>query len=246
MASVPPDRPDAERDRLMLQLTAEVRRAVRDRTPPPSDALRAKLAAMAPAPQVRWRLAPVFAWVSAAAAGLLIAFALGRFAAPTSPRAVPTAAVVPADVVARAEEVHGFCSRLAAGLHNGGYPADVAPLAAAVERDLHSAHPYPDLSAIGYRFRGAGPCGHPLADAAHLLYRSVRPGTINAVSVFVQPWHGQYAIDAGRVYTVSVPTSPFPMLAWRTDRVVYFLLADDAKTEQAALALIRSAPATRP
>jgi hypothetical protein len=152
--------------------------------------------------------------------------------------------VLPAAVVAGAEEVHGICSRLALGLHSGGYPADVAGLAASVEHDLHSDRPYPDLTSIGFAYRGAGPCGKPLADTAHLLYRSLRPGSVHAVSVFVQPWHGQYPIEAGRLYTASVAQNPFPMLAWRTDRVLYFLLADDPATERAAAALIRTAPTT--
>jgi hypothetical protein len=92
--------------------------------------------------------------------------------------------------------------------------------------------------------RGAGPCGKPLPGTAHLLYRSVRPGSVKAVSVFVQSWHGQYPLGAGRLYTVSVASSPFPMLAWRTESVVYFLLADDEATERAAASLIRGAPAT--
>ena len=166
--------------------------------------------------------------------------------APGPSNVTPVADALPAAVVAHAEEIHGYCSRLAIGLHAGGYPADVAALAPDVEHDLHSDHPYPDLSSIGYRYRGAGPCGNPLADTAHLLYRSVRPGSANAVSVFVQPWHGQYPLDPGRLYTVSVPTSAFPMLAWRTDHVVYFLLADNSTDEHAALALIRGAPTTHP
>ena len=175
----------------------------------------------------------------AAAVLLAVGVWAGRHGS-VAPSVGTTADVLPAAVVARAEEVHGFCARLADGLHTGGYPADVAALAPAVERDLHTDHPYPDLSPIGYRYRGAGPCGRPLADAAHLLYRSVRPGSVSAVSVFVQPWHDQYPLAAGgRLYTVSVATSPFPMLAWRTDRVVYFLLADDAPTERRAADLIR-------
>jgi hypothetical protein len=71
--------------------------------------------------------------------------------------------------------------------------------------------------------------------------------TLNSLTrVFVQAWHDQYPLKPGRLYTVSVATSPFPMLAWRTDRVVYFLLADDDATEQAAAALIRGEPVTRP
>lgn len=238
-----------ERLRRVQQLTAAARRAVRSHTPPVPDALRDRLRALADPPPAdaaprRW------AWFArAAAAVVLLAGGLwiGRSTKPpATPRPdVVAADVLPAGVVARAEEIHGFCSRLAAGLHAGGYPADVAALAGSVQADLHSDHPYPDLTPIGYRYRGAGPCGNPLVDTAHLLYRSVRAGSVNAVSVFVQPWRGQYPLAAGRLYTVSVAQSPFPMLAWRTEHVVYFLLADDAATERAAVALVRGGPSTR-
>jgi anti-sigma factor RsiW len=251
--------------RRLQQLTVAARRAVREHTPPPSESLRERLRQIAgtDAPPQRRHVGPgwrtVGAWWAAfpfaAAAALLLAIGIwvgnrtARPGAPFQPLPGPDATdaqVLPAAVIAQAEEIHGFCSRLAEGLHNGGYPAEVAPLAASVERDLHSDHPYPDLGPIGYRYRGAGPCGKPLPDSAHLLYRSVRPGSFRAVSVFVQPWHDQYPLAQGRLYTVSVATSPFPMLAWRTDRVVYFLLADDSATEQKAAALIRGAPATGP
>jgi hypothetical protein len=74
----------------------------------------------------------------------------------------------------------------------------------------------------------------------------MRPGSVQAVSIFVQGWHDQYPLDAGRLYTVSVASSPFPMLAWRTDKVVYFLLADDAATVQKSAELIRQTPTSHP
>ena len=253
------DHPAAvDRLREYQQLSIAARRAVGGITPPPSDALRARLSQIGspPAndtapPRLNVRRNP---WIglgrSAVAASLLlggiaVGYRAARPAAPIGPVA-RTAEVLPASVVARAEQVHAECSRLAMRLHAGGYPADVAGLAASVERDLGSTNPYPDLRPIGFRFRGAGPCGHPLADTAHLLYRSDRPESDAAVSVFVQPWHDQYPLAAGRLYTVSVAQTPFPMLAWRTDRVVYFLLADDQATERAAVALIRATPATGP
>lgn len=256
--------------RRLQQLSVAARRTIREHTPAPSAALREKLQQLidnpipidAPIPpesparpdplrttRLLWAILP-----RAAAAVILVACGMwiGRHLAllavtPTTPDPITTTAdVIPAAVVAQAEEVHGFCSRLAQGLHSAGYPADVAPLASSVEQDLHSDHPYPNLLPIGYRYRGAGPCGEPLGGMVHLLYRSVRPGSVKAVSVFVQTWHNQYPVEPGRFYTVSVASSPFPMLAWRTDRVLYFLLADDAQTEKAAAALIGGAPASHP
>lgn len=248
----------------LWQLTATARRAVRTYTPPPSEALQERLRQILNAEAPLENL--ISAWPARAmrggsfmlprAAAAIILLAIGiwigrsfvRSSAPVSQR-IPEqnpADVIPASVISQAEEIHGFCSRLAEGLHCAGYPADIAPLAAAVERDLHSDHPYPNLTPIGYRYRGAGPCGKPMPDTAHLLYRSLQPGSVRAISVFVQSWRGQYPLEAGRLYTVSIASDPFPMLAWRTADVVYFLLADDAATEQAAAALIRGGPVSGP
>lgn len=248
----------------LWQLTATARRAVRTRTPPPSEALQERLRQILDAeahvehPISAWPPSAMRAWwiVLPRAVAAIILLAIGIWigrsfvgsSAPVSQR-IPEqnpADVIPASVISQAEEIHGFCSRLAEGLHSAGYPANIAPLAAAVERDLHSDHPYPNLTSIGYRYRGAGPCGRPMPDTAHLLYRSLQPGSVRAISVFVQAWHGQYPLEAGRLYTVSIASDPFPMLAWRTADVVYFLLADDAATEQAAAALIRGGPAALP
>ena len=246
------------------QLTTNARRAVRGRTPSPSESLRERLGQMMGAALPAVRLAPqprswtMRAWGTLLpySAAALVLLAIGVWVGHYSGRSrgpalqpgldTTTADVLPAVAIAQAEEIHGFCSRLADGLHTAGYPAEVAALASSVEHDLNSDRPYPDLLPIGYRYRGAGPCGVPLGDTIHLLYRSVQPGSVKAVSVFVQPWHGQFALDEGRLYTVSVASSPFPMLAWRTDRVVYFLLADDASTLRKAVTLIRGAPTSIP
>jgi anti-sigma factor RsiW len=153
------------------------------------------------------------------------------------------AVVIPASVVSHASQVHADCSRLAEALHSAAFPQSQGKLAADIEADLKSAHPYPDLGSMGYRFTGAGPCGDPLSNAVHLLYHSERPGSIATVSVFVQEYTGQFPLKEGEVYTVSVAASPFPMLAWRTERVIYFLIADNARTEREALRVIRGTDA---
>jgi anti-sigma factor RsiW len=251
--------------RHLQRLTADAGRVVRVRTPPPSESLRESVRQLtgaepqakssAPRPQRSSRMDGWWVVLPQAAAALLllvIGIGIGHHSS-TRDRTVlrpgldtTGADVIPAAFIAQAEEIHGFCSRLAEGLHTAGYPEELAPLASSVEHDLHSDRPYPDLGAIGYRYRGAGPCGVPLGDTVHLLYRSTRPGSVEAVSVFVQPWHGQFPLDEGRLYTVSVATSPFPMLAWRTDRVVYYLLADNATTLTKAATLIRGKPTSGP
>jgi hypothetical protein len=248
--------------RRLQELTVRARRGVRDQTPTPSARLRAQLAELVQNQRLadgeglpskiaaRWRigLPRLAAAIVLLAIGAWIGHFVGRSGTSVSRTAVDTtsAPVIPASVISQAQEIHSYCSRLAEGLHNAGYPQDVAPLAADVERDLHSEHPYPDFGPIGYRYRGAGPCGKPMPRTAHLLYRSVRPGSYKAISVFVQPWNDQYPLAEGRLYTVSVATSPFPMLAWRTESIVYFLVADDAETERKAIALIQGASTTEP
>jgi anti-sigma factor RsiW len=264
LARLASDPKAAEALRQLQQLKGAARRAVRGQTPSPSDSLLERLGQMTGAEMSRVRSAPpsrprtfglwwaVLPRLAAAVVLLAIGIWVGRRMLPgaetvrqPSPN-VFVADVLPASVISQAEEIHGFCSRLADGLHAAGYPEEIAPLAASVEKDLHSQHPYPDLGPIGFHYRGAGPCGKPLANTAHLLYKSVRPGSYKAVSVFVQAWRGQYPLEEGRLYTVSVATSPFPMLAWRTESVVYFLLADDADTVEKAAALIRGTQPINP
>ncbi len=92
------------------------------------------------------------------------------------------------------------------------------------------------------RWSTPGPCGDPLPDTIHLLYKSNRPGTFAALSIFVQSYHNQYPLSLDQIYTASDARDPFPMLVWRTEKVVYFLLADDEQTEHRAASAIAAAP----
>ena len=187
-------------------------------------------------------------WWMGLAACLLVAFGIGveRFVFPSVSSVAPFGQtpssqppVIAASIVAHASRVHADCSRLAEGLHAAGYPKSQGELAANVERDLHSDQPYPNLTPIGFRYVGAGPCGDPLPDTIHLLYRTMAPGFPKAISLFVQPYHDQFALELGKIYDVAGPASPFPVLSWRTEHVVYFLIADTDQPEQKALSLIR-------
>ena len=145
---------------------------------------------------------------------------------------------IPVSFERAAIHVHVDCSRVAENLHSGGYPVQLGPLSNLVRSDLKSSAPEPDLSSIGYHFVGAGPCAHPLEGTVHLLYRKNGPEPRAAVSIFVQANHGQYRLEIGRWYRISSRTAAFPMYAWRTKEVVYFLVADDMSTADAALRAI--------
>ena len=181
-------------------------------------------------------------WIALAACVLVaIGIEIERVAYPPASTFTPSIGepVIAASIVAHASRVHADCSRLAEWLHSAGYPKSQGTLADDVEHDLHSIRPYPNLGPIGFRYVGAGPCDDPLPNAIHLLYHSMKPGSEDAISLFVQPYQGQFALEPGEIYDVSGPDSPFPMLSWRTRSVVYFLIADNDQMEQKALSLIR-------
>ncbi len=221
------------------RLRLEADRAVREQTPPVPPNLRARIAKMAVemeapkhrdwntprSPAGRWRL-PLIA-AGFLVAGIMITFAVLR------PRAhVPAAgpaAIVPVALVNTITYTHVDCSRLAA-VHTLEFPKQLTGLSAAVEKDLGSSEPHPDLSKLGYRYLGAGPCKKPLENTAHLLYATIGGDVRDTLSVFVQTYSGQFSMQPGKVYIVSAPDSPHPMLAWRTEGVVYFVVGDDAAT----------------
>ena len=188
-----------------------------------------------------WRLMAVIA------ASLAIGLLAGRLVLPRpQPQTVVTgkdfesaAKIVPAVVVAHASRIHADCSRLADSLHSAPFPA--GQLRDSVIHDLASSNPYPDLTSAGFRFVGAGPCAHPLENTIHLLYRD-NHGGVATVSVFVQLYNGQFKMQPGSVYTISESSSPFPMLAWRTEHVIYFLTADDPETVEKARRAIGLSP----
>jgi anti-sigma factor RsiW len=185
----------------------------------------------------------------ATAAGVAIGVALpALWSKPATRGATDVAAVQPRDAILPSGFVtvvgrtHAACSRLAEGLHVASFEKTDAQLASVVRSGLHqpASADAPDLSSIGYRLVGVGPCHHAGPGVVHVLYRSTRPGSVAAISLFVQPDSGQFTrLDADRVYRVNSNASPFPTLAWRGIGAVYLLLADDESTSLAALQTLR-------
>ncbi len=253
------------------QLRRTLARVARNQTPPPSDALRKSIDQLAAStslpdsdpllPADRASLMHGRRKLIAAAAGfLIVGLALGYFLTPLrdgrvatgpNPPTTPTTATslnpappVPVTLVEAITRIHVDCSRALDRLHSAKeYPGPLADLSASVKRDLGRSRPYPDLSSMGYRFVGTGPCDKPIEGTAHLLYRADATRAQETVSLFVQPNKGQFSIEPGKIYAAATPDSVHPMLVWRTQEAVYFLVGDAAETVQAASKL--SQPASR-
>ena len=241
------------------RLSFAARRAASGDEPSVSAELRRRIEAFADdavprEPRVsRWAMPVPARWLAAAAAVvlLLVGGLIGRRSADrTRPVVVAgvsadDGSVVPASLAQSVTFTHVECSRLPADLH-GASVAEIKPgVVRPLELDLHRDTPFPDLTSIGYAFVGAGPCGHPVEDAVHLLYRSTDPGVRDTLSVFVRPFHdgdaAEARMNAGQLYSVVGPDDPHPLLAWRTGRLVYFLVGDAAKPVERARDVIRGA-----
>jgi len=124
--------------------------------------------------------------------------------------------------------VHNECSHHAS--HFGpGFPEKVEELPQSLRQYLGHDAKVPDLSKLGYKFAGAGPCQIPGGKTAHLLYRPISGGNITTftVSLFVQADTGQLPIDSGKVYFAEDKIYNTPMIIWRGDGVLYFLVGEN-------------------
>jgi anti-sigma factor RsiW len=151
-------------------------------------------------------------------------------------RAVRGSGLVPVTWVNDAVKVHVRCS---------GHPDHhVPPFARELDKLPGSLKDFlgrevacPDLSKLGYRFAGCGPCAIPGGKTAHLLYRPAA-GSGASVSLFVQNDAGQLAIEKGRVYYAEDAREHTPMIVWRGGGVLYYLVgANEHGLEGAAGAM---------
>lgn len=228
------------------ELRVAANRAILHSTPSPPPALRQQIAAMnITPPHVQVSRKKTYSpprWAVGMAAVLLMVFGfwLGRYSIArkdmggidgkiNSLRTVVTQALL-SDAVTR---VHVDCSRFPTR-HSQAFPQQLGTLADAVKQDLHLDKPYPDLSSVGFKLVGAGPCDKPLENTAHLLYAPIDPDERDTLSIFVQPFKGQVEWEANKLILLTNIDAAHPVLAWRTERVVYFLVGDDLKTMQRA------------
>ncbi|HWE96922.1 MAG TPA: hypothetical protein VG269_23375 [Tepidisphaeraceae bacterium] len=173
----------------------------------------------------------VFRWVAALAAlvCLVSGLVIGRMSGRESNGSRP----LPPSLVSELTHTHVDCSR-APSLHNAPFPKALGNLEGPLKAYLGRPVPYPDLRPIGYEYIGAGPCAKPLENTAHLLYRSAREPITDTVSLFVQPYVGQVDIEEGKVYWAAGKDAAHPLIVWRKDGLVLYLVGDAPQPVSAA------------
>lgn len=202
-------------------------------------------------PHRRWAI-PI--WAAAAAVFIAVGMIAGRYISHYDTVALPSTkpsetapplastAPVPLVYVNEATRTHVDCSRYP-DLHTGTWPQALGSLGPPLLKYLHRDKPWPDLSSIGYKYLGAGPCDKPLEHAAHLLYKSTRPGDYDTISVFVQVYDGHSPLEEGKVYRVAGKDAAHPMIVWRHDDMVFYLVGDaEEPLEKAANAMHVAVP----
>ena len=133
--------------------------------------------------------------------------------------------LVPVSYVTSTAQRHINCSKLANHFH-AGFPRKVDEMPGSLRQYLGHDAVCPDLSKLGYQFAGCGPCTIPGGKTAHLLYRPSN-GQGGCVSLFVQPDEEQLKLDKGRVYFARDEADATPMVIWRGEGVVYYLVAEE-------------------
>ncbi|QOV91652.1 anti-sigma factor family protein [Humisphaera borealis] len=214
--------------------------------PGPSEALQRSVAALAfqmPAATTaepssvarRWVPLGVAAAIALLAGGTLI----GRFALqPDRPTIAthPDRDVLPANYIAAATQIHVRCSRGVEHHPHGGWPKTLVSIEEPVKQYVNNnSQHYPDLSSIGFKYLGCGPCGRPEETGVHLLYRSTA-GT-DTLSLFIEPFTNQVDLAPGTC-CYSRTSDVHPVLVWRTQNLVFFMVGNaKAAVESARTAM---------
>lgn len=192
-------------------------------------------------------LARIGRWFPAAlAAGLLIAALVLTQRTPQIPTLPPAdtdaSVVVASEQASRFARRHTRCSRMLADMNNAQrYPRELAELPEALHQIVGSAHlPSLDLTAAGFRYKMAGDCRIPGQLSSHLVYESIT-GSRDALSLWVTPYRPDRhaAIEPDTLYESADPGRVHPILFWRRDDVVFFLVGDDLGRTTEAAALLR-------
>lgn len=173
---------------------------------------------------VRW-------WVGVAAVIVLGVGAVVLWSM-TPERAVRGSDAIPVAWVTDAVKVHVTCSGHP-DHHVPPFPRELEKLAGSLKSFLGRDVNCPDLSKLGYQFGGCGPCTIPGGRTAHLLYRPVN-GSGPTVSLFVQADAGQLGAEKSKVYYAEDARDRTPMIVWRGEGVVYYLVGGDARRLEGA------------
>lgn len=128
---------------------------------------------------------------------------------------------------------HELCSsdvsKLYAGIES---PEHVSALPGTVDDyfgdDLGRIDSTLDLSVLGYEFERVGVCAAPGKGAVHVVYRAPEgSGRTDAISLWIKPDTGEFSdLTPNVLHTAAESNTGRPLLFWRHDGRVYYLIGD--------------------
>jgi anti-sigma factor RsiW len=194
-------------------------------------------------------------WVSLAAAALIglaapVGIVIDGMGPGQEPGTIAQAGVMNTDTARQFSKRHVACAYGQAELMNAArYPTELGRLPAAMRQRLDrqplSADRL-DLGAVGYRFYRAGDCRIPGDEGVHVLYRARSDsGRRDAISLWIHPAQGGLPIEPNKVYDATGEDAVHPILLWKHDGLVYYLVGDSAKRVHAAADYLFAADAMR-
>ncbi len=86
----------------------------------------------------------------------------------------------------------------------------------------------PDLTELGYKYRGAGACSLPGGKAVHLVYRPIDSAIrSDSLSLWIRSDEAkEVGIEEGKLHTVTPEGSVHPVFVWRRGSAVYYLVGE--------------------
>lgn len=152
--------------------------------------------------------------------------------------------IIPAAQVTRLARRHVDCSHMIQRLRQFADAPDQLEEMPSFFSAYLGGHVYGslDLSGVGYRFERVGSCRIPGERGAHLIYRAApESGRDDAISLWMAPDNGSVSIKPDTLYRVRGADQPHPIVVWRHDGIVYYLVGDYDPAIRDAYALLAAA-----
>ncbi len=178
-------------------------------------------------------LAVIGRWMPAAVAAVLFIgamVALNQAGISGPDRLITSVQVLNASMVDQFGDRHFKCARYITPMHGTDqFPQNLAALPGALSAyfDQSIDAEVLNLTSLGYEFDMAGLCVIPGKGAVHMVYKSQAPtGQSDTLSLWLRPFEQGSKIESDKLYKTADPTENFPMLVWRHEEMVYYLVGD--------------------
>lgn len=149
------------------------------------------------------------------------------------------ASMLPTAQVNRFVNQHVSCAeQISRLMHFANNPTSIEEVPKVVSDHLGmQSYPCLDLSSIGYKFAGVGPCHIPGNKAAHLIYKSTNPQAAaynDTISLWIAPDDGSLNLAPNKVFRIRGPESDHPLITWRHNNLIYYMVGDSYPNVQKA------------